>query len=424
MNDFRSLFRALQLDQAIGPDQPGYVNYYGMGEKYGIADDPIRQLATGISFGQTEGSALHLVSGQRGTGKSSELLRLKAMLEEDGYEVWLTNLEGIFEHSEPIEIGEFLIGAASELIGHLKLENASFFERLGNFLRTEIDVEREFKIGVGPDGFQAEFGVAFRSNPSFREKLREKLRARIDAVWRQTADYVEQLAASRCKRVVWIMDSIDRLSGRYDNAKAVADSVVMLFSLHADKLRFAGVQTVAVVHPWLGSAVGAAMQEDSATFLPTIRVRTREGHADPDRIRILLDIAQARQANVFELIPSPLLSQLALMSGGDLREYFKLVRNTAVLAGSRQLQPPLTQSVIDKVLSDARNDLLPLADDEIQWLRTIAKTKQCNLPTRDQVLELARLLNGKYVMNYRNGFDWYDVHPLLSQIIDEPAAGQ
>ena len=64
-----------------------------------------------------------------------------------------------------------------------------------------------------------------------------------------------------------------------------------------------------------------------------------------------------------------------------------------------------------------RNQTLPLANDEIEWLRTIDSSKSPDLSAREKILNLARLLNGRFVMNYRNGDNWYDAHPLLWNFI-------
>lgn len=420
MTAFKTLYQSLKLETPIGPDDPAYVNYYAAGSKYGYTDDPINELATSISFGDNVGSALHFVTGQRGTGKSSELLRLKKILEADGYAVWLTDLSALFDLSEPVEISDFLIGAASSLIEQLGIGAAEskdgFFAGLHQFFTTEVKVDG-LKLGADALGLQAELDFAFSQNPTIRETLRQALRARVDAIWRQTADFVERVAAKSQKRVVWIMDSIDRLAGRFDNAQAVADSVVVLFSQHADKLRFKHVRTVAVVHPWLSSAAGAALRPDGWTFLPSIRVRSRDGQPDPIRVQILKDISLRRYPDLYQLIAEPQVEAIALMSGGDLREYFALLRSCAVKAGSSKAATPIAANMVERVFNEARNEMLPLANDEIEWMRAIHKHKSPDLSKREEVLELARLLNGKFVMNYRNGDDWYDIHPLLLAVI-------
>jgi hypothetical protein len=66
----------------------------------------------------------------------------------------------------------------------------------------------------------------------------------------------------------------------------------------------------------------------------------------------------------------------------------------------------------------ARNEMLPIPADHLGWLKRITLThapcldKDSNLPT------LAHFLDNRLVLNYRNGSDWYDVHPLLREVVD------
>lgn len=57
--------------------------------------------------------------------------------------------------------------------------------------------------------------------------------------------------------------------------------------------------------------------------------------------------------------------------------------------------------------------MLPIADDDRAWLGKIAASHDPELPSLDKLPDFARLQQGKYVLQYRNGDDWYALHPLL-----------
>ena len=57
--------------------------------------------------------------------------------------------------------------------------------------------------------------------------------------------------------------------------------------------------------------------------------------------------------------------------------------------------------------------MLPLPEADKTWLRRIQKTKKPGLEEIAHLPQLARFLDTHLVLNYRNGEDWYDVHPLL-----------
>ena len=84
----KRFFQSLS-DQPLDPSDKPYVPLY---EEPGLADeDPVKLLADGIEW---TSESVQLLSGYRGTGKSTELRRLKARLEESGYLVFLCDVEG------------------------------------------------------------------------------------------------------------------------------------------------------------------------------------------------------------------------------------------------------------------------------------------------------------------------------------------
>ena len=422
-SDFQKMFQALQLEFPVGPNNDAYVDYFSKLEHYHLDSDPIAELATAIKFTSNTEGALHLLSGQRSSGKSSELLRLKKQLEADGFEVWLTDMDNILNTTEPLDIPGFLLSAASELVNQLDKRSTqateTYLSKLASFFRSDVKIDG-FQVEANLGVFKSTLDLSLKSNPKFRQQLFQQLQSRVDAVWRQVDLFISDLAATRGGKIAWIMDSLDRVIGQFNNTREVADSITVMFSQHADKLRFKGVSTIAVVHPWLAAATGAALRADSWKFLPSIRVRQKNGDADPNRLQILFDIALRRIPNLFDLIDQEKVRVLALASGGDLRGYFMLLRSAAVKAATKNkgLQA-VDEAMIDAVLSEARNQLLPISSDVRTWLAKIYRNKDAALDVHADILELARLLNGKFVMNYRNGDDWYDVNPLLLEVISE-----
>jgi hypothetical protein len=106
------------------------------------------------------------------------------------------------------------------------------------------------------------------------------------------------------------------------------------------------------------------------------------------------------------------LQRLAQHSGGDLRDYLRMLRLTvARLLQSGQL--PVPEILITDAEDAVRGDMLPIADNDRAWLHKIMASHKPELPSLDALPDFARLQEGKYLLHYRNGEDWYDVHPLL-----------
>jgi hypothetical protein len=108
------------------------------------------------------------------------------------------------------------------------------------------------------------------------------------------------------------------------------------------------------------------------------------------------------------------LVRFAKASGGDLRDFFRLIRDSLTKAKG---VCPLPDTVIEQTMAHALREMLPIAEDDKVWLVKIADSKEAKLQNNDELPTLARFFDNKLVLNYRNGDDWYDVNPLLKDEI-------
>jgi len=124
------------------------------------------------------------------------------------------------------------------------------------------------------------------------------------------------------------------------------------------------------------------------------------------------EIVEERYGQWRDFVSEEQLARLAQNSGGDLRDYLRMLR----LAVARVVslgQLPVSDALIGDAEDAVRGDMLPIADDDREWLRKIMTSHNAELPSLDALPDFARLQEGKYLLHYRNGEDWYDVHPLL-----------
>lgn len=73
----KTFYQSLK-DHPLSPDDPEYVPYVENGEDA----DPIATMARDIDW--SEGASVNLLSGQRGSGKSTQLRRLEKLLDDQG----------------------------------------------------------------------------------------------------------------------------------------------------------------------------------------------------------------------------------------------------------------------------------------------------------------------------------------------------
>lgn len=95
----------------LDPEDARYVPLYQDPEM--VQFDPVDALARAISW--THGESVQLLSGFRGTGKSTELRRLKHRLESTGYIVVLCDMEQYLNLSTPIDVTDFLLAVCGGL---------------------------------------------------------------------------------------------------------------------------------------------------------------------------------------------------------------------------------------------------------------------------------------------------------------------
>lgn len=422
----KEFFRALQT-RPIGPDNPFYVDLYANHEL--APSDPVATLAQTIRW--SDGESRQLFSGFRGTGKSTELRRLKARLEDDGHAVFLCDMQDYLNLTTAVDVSDFLIsvaGAFGEAVdedatARLAAEGGtagsvvlgSYYDRLQALLgRLQVDV------GLSGAAGPVDVKVNLKQDPSFRKTLQRALEGRlgrlVDDVRQFVAELIERVRSVRhdpaCS-VVLILDSLEQIRGTSVNDREVTDSLVNLFQGHADKLGFADLHVVYTVPPWLKiHSPGITTQYSGAVTIPCVKVKAREDDArfEPG-IAALRDLVGRRGDWIRLYGTEAAFDPVVLASGGYLRDLFRLVQQCLHRADGAGL--PLPEAQIALAIQEVQNHYLPQSHQTLAWLAEIHRTKSTELPEDGRLADLARYIDNLLVMTYRNGDEWWDVHPLL-----------
>jgi len=373
----------------------------------------------------------YFFTGMRGSGKSTELRRLKHDLEKDGVVVFYADMTEYLPLNSPVEIGDFLLVVLSALANCVHedprftkdLARQGALERFVNFLKTEIHLEG---IDWTVDAMIQKVGLKFKvkQNPQFKAQLQAKSRGVLDGLVRESQAFVDGLVAyvRKCTTpdtgVVLMVDSVERLNGVGEEAKKVFDSVENLFGSHRDKLRFATLSVIYSVPPYI-SAVAQAGGGNLVTALPLPHVFEKPapgGHGADHKEGVdrVIDVV-ARRFPAWRMFFSELhLRRLVRSTGGDLRELFLLLREALNLVDpDDDDQFPIDEATIAQAEKLRRNQFGIIPESDLQWLARVVATHGHGLPSLAELSTLARLLDGKLIFQYRNGENWYDVHPLL-----------
>lgn len=430
----RELYNAVDVSREIEfePSPSGH----GLAESAYVADLhkdggflPRKQLHHAIRNSAT--AERYFFTGMRGSGKSTELRRLKRDLERDGFVVFYADMTDYLPLNSPVEIGDFLLVVMSALANCVyedprfakDLAKQDVLERFVNFLKTDIQLEG---MDWTVDAMVQKLGFKFKvkANPQFKAQLQSKSRGVLDGLVQESRKFVDGLVdyvrscTSADTGVVLIVDSVERLNGVGEEAKKVFDSVENLFGSHRDKLKFATLSVVYSVPPYI-SAVAQAGGGSLVISLPLPHVFEKPapgGHGADHREGVdrVIDVVARRYPAWRQFFSEPHLRRLIRNTGGDLRELFLLLREALNLVDSEDDdQFPISEATIAQAEKLRRNQFGIIPESDLQWLRRVVETHDHGLPSLAELGTLARLLDGKLIFQYRNGDNWYDVHPLL-----------
>ena len=420
--ELKRLYNAL-ADRILEPGDPVYVasvNCQG-------THDAISEIAAEIDF--QDGGGVCLFTGQRGTGKSTELKRLKKKLEDIGVLVFYADLSEFMLLTKEVEISDFLVSIAGAMSEQVQARygaspgNRSYWDRFSAFMQSKVEL-KEFGGSIAGVNIKA----ALKNDPDFKKRVQEASRGHVATLvqdahtfFADAVNFARQQANDANLKVVLLIDSVERIRGVGSEAMAVYESVRNLFFGHAEHLKVPLLHIVYTIPPYLsvlaagaGTLMGGAV---ARRLVSTHIFKDRSRLPDPDGQAVLRSVIALRYPQWAKLFSADALDQLALSSGGDLREFFRLIR-LCLTAARDDADLPLGLSAAKVAENAARTEMLPIPADHLSWLKRISASHDTCLDKDTDLPTLAHFLDNRLVLNYRNGSDWYDVHPLLREVID------
>lgn len=417
--------------EPLDSDDPYYVKL--LEESSG--GDPIVALWKRIKLAESE--SVHLLTGFRGNGKSTQLRRLKRMLEEDpNCIVLLVDMLDYVFMTKPISISDFILSLMAALASYaedfsvdptLKRPIREYADRVFGLLKsTRIEIE-DIRLKTP----LAELGMKLKTDDSFKHQVQQQLEGRLTEIVYQAREFVTQVVEGlRAQKnnsdlkVILLVDSLEQLRGMGEDAYVVHDSVKELFFGQASNLTFPLLHIVYSVPPYLpvlDQNPGRALGGNPITQWPNIHVRKKDGTPDRYGLGKMIELIEKRFPNWTDVISKRNVTKFSECSGGDIRNFFQLLREAALslmIAQKGGEKVTLDNSMVNRVIQQLKNELLPLAEEDAGWLAKIHKSKEVSLPNEDMLADLARLFDSNRIMNYQNGEPWYDIHPLLISEIE------
>ncbi len=428
----------------------------------------IEELKKKITFFSRAKPTCQLFTGYIGCGKSTELLRLKAQLEKEGYHVVDFAVTDDLEMSD-VDVGDILLVIARrifeslEKLNKIQIDQPKGFEKLlkgaAQVLQTELEASVQASLpGIGQASISTEEGfsvegtipsigelsisnkrglslvapgigkilIKAKNSPELRSKLREYLGPRtsniIEVINEELlAPFQEQLKQQNKKGLVVIVDNLDRVEsvekpwGRVQPEYLFVDRGEQLSQLDCHV-----VYTIPLALMFsnelnrLTSRFGV-----DPKVLPMVPVKLPDGKKCDEGMTLLRQMVMARafpdfkpqhRLGMIEVVfdTAETLDRLCLISGGHVRNLLILLNQLIV----KDQKLPLSRQGLENVIKDRFNQM-KLAVDNEEWdlLRRVHKSKEV---TGDEGYQV--LLRSMFVYEYRNREgSWFDVNPILAE---------
>jgi len=440
--NFRRFFKAANpsrtLDMGKAEDRQYYIDFSSVrGGKI------IEELRRTIILADER--TCQLFTGHIGCGKSTELLRLKAELEQQGFHVVYFESSQDLDMAD-VDISDILLAIARQVSKSLEeskinVQPTGFKQLLqgaARVLNAEVKGVKVKVPEVGDFGTTSkeggEFSLAFgigeitakaKDSQDIRSLLRQYLEPRVNGILEAINKELlepatQQLQQQGKEGLVVIVDNLDRVdnkektSGRTQPEYLFVDRGEQL-----NKLNCHVVYTIPLVLAFsndLGPLTNRFGIDPK--MLPMVRVKRHDGTNCADGIASLRQMVLARAFPDIDaeqrlgLIPevfdsSETLDRLCLVSGGHVRNLLVLLYRCL-----QKDDPPISHDCLESVISQRRNELsLAITPDEWELLRQVAQQKTVRGEDGYQTL-----LRSLFVFEYRDREAyWFDINPVLAE---------
>jgi hypothetical protein len=354
-------------------------------------------------------------SGHRGCCKSTELLHLMANPAIQK-KYWPINFS-IREEADIIDLDfrDILLAIGSRMFRDYRKAGGRLPEQLLKELngwRGKVEEEVKtihtgrtaFEIGAGIDAFFSNTGIKMRLEPVTRAEIRQVFEKDISGLIAVINNIATAIYSKEHRIPLILIDDLDKPG--LDEARAI---------FH-DRREIMMQPNCAIIYT-VSSALFYSKEFDSirdqAVFLPNIKlhphvepeVKDKEGYQTLRRfVHVRIDT---------NLVDSLALEDAITYSGGVFREMARIMR-TAIGRARRRKAGKVDIADIEWATTEIRNEYRRILDKEdIEILKKVHNQNRLEYDGR-----LRPLLQLLAVLEYRNGENWCDVHPVLRRLLE------
>jgi energy-coupling factor transporter ATP-binding protein EcfA2 len=378
-------------------------------------DASITPLINGLLIDSREDDKT-LFAGHRGSGKTTELVRLEKALAPT-HTVVRFSVESLLNLGD-VDYADLLVMLGLQVFQQAKRSGINLDQKRLKDLQfwytthvLEDDESRRLQseISAEVDAVVARFGVKFTTDPPKRRTVRAEAQANLSDLLQRLDGLLEDLRAKSGRRTLVIVDGLDKI---YDE-RQVSD----LFLKGANALLAPRCRIVYTVP--LGLYYTNDLQQVRLAFtrnfiLPNVKTMERDGSPCQEGQAMLKQVLNQRLMPT--LLTPEAVDRLVMLSGGLLKELITLAREAVLHArGLYKDQGPVQLSDVEYAARQVRNTYRAgLTEEQYQELERLYKGGRF---TNNEVTR--QLLHNLSLLEYNSGDVWWAIHPIVRPLLEE-----
>lgn len=407
-DDLKSVYHLFNPDKALF-DEELKKYYVEMGEN----ETRVLKLKIRLELGLETGEPIKILfTGHGGSGKSTALNRLVSNLSDKFFVVNYNVLDLL---GDDIDYTDVLFSILAQLVENARKNKISLgsalIERTNKWGQTITEnlissTKEGLGFGAGLPGLLNIF-TWMKSENDTRTEIRKEISPRVSELISIINDTVIEIESTG-KQVLVIIDNLEKLN---------PEKALNLFWNHGTQLSQPMckiIYTFPISLKISDRFTQIRMNFSDDIMYPNIKIHEPNGSVNREsKERALMKeiVAKRVNSNLFE---PEALEYIIDMSGGVLRDYIRIIRDSAVTALTRG-KTVIDKAVAEEVVSDLKNTFqAQLSDEDYDVLLEVSRSKSIK---RDQ--GLVGLLHNLSVLEYANGRNWCDLHPIVRTILEE-----
>ncbi len=417
------LYQTVNPDEPLAPSDSRFVDFSSARGCEDLVALITRRIVTAVPPNYHR----RLVTGHRGSGKSTELLRLQESLIKAGFLVAYLDVENTLDLAD-LEYLDVLLAIAyrlDEVARENKLKvNPELLQNIGDWFAetvltkeqqksAEIKVETEHKLGLEVPLLAKMLAAVtgqIRSGSSTRKEIRQKLEQRLEDLINRLVTLVDDITIRAQKKgykgLVVIVDSMEKMPIKVLNEQGLTNQS-LLFVEHAEQLKALPCHLVATVPVSLLSDRNLGIAFTDNDLIPMVKIITPDQKPSKDGCDILFQSVSQR-AEIEKVFVSPsVVYKLIDASGGVVRDLMRLLLFAADYTNlDGRVTKEIAEQAIRKLIREY--DRLIHEDDLPVLLEVIRNPHLASSAT------LSKLMYNRLVLPYINDDEWVGLHPAVS----------